>query len=86
MNLNLFTCTRGGYLMTPECMLASSEAQTAHGPVQQFMGVVDCTLFPDELRIRIEADVDQHAFAYLSQDTGNQLLAIRRTTRASAAG
>lgn len=86
MNLNLFTCTRGGYLMTPECMLASTEARALHGAVEQFMGVVDSALLPDEVRRRIEAEVDRHAFAYLSQDTGSQLLAIRRTTRANAAG
>ena len=86
MNLNLFACSRGGYLVTPECMLASTEAQALHGPTQRFLGVVDGALFPEEMRQQVEADVERHAFAFVEQHTGDQVLAIRRSVRASATG
>ena len=85
MNLNLFACIRGGYLVTPECMLASSEALALHGPTQRFLGVVDCALFPEELRLRVEAEVELHAFAFVVQHAGDQVLAIR-SVRASSTG
>jgi hypothetical protein len=83
MNLNLFVCSRGGYLVTPECMLASTEAQARHGPVKIFLGVVDCALFPEAMRNHVEAEVDLHAFAFVAQQTGDQVLAIRRSVRAN---
>ena len=86
MNLNLFACIRGGYLVTPECMLASAEALALHGPTQRFLGVVDCAQFPDEMRRHVEAEVERHAFAFVLQHDGDQVLAIRRSVRASAAG
>jgi hypothetical protein len=86
MNFNLFACSDGGYLVTPECMLASSRAQALHGPVQRFLGVVDCALFPEDVRLRVEADVELHAYAFVEQHAGDQMLAIRRTVRASGEG
>ena len=86
MNLNLFACIRGGYLVTPECMLASAEALHLHGPTQRFLGVVDSALFPEEMRRHIEADVERHAFAFVAQHAGDQVLAIQRTARASGTG
>jgi hypothetical protein len=86
MNLNLFACTRGGYLVTPECMLASTKAVALHGPTQRFLGVVDGALFPEEMRRHVEAEVELHAFAFVAQHTGDQVLAIRRSVRASGTG
>ncbi len=86
MDLNLFACSDGGYLVTPECMLASSHAQALHGPVQRFLGAVDSGLFPEAMRQQVEAEVERHAFAFIEQRTGDQVLAIRRSVRASEAG
>ena len=86
MNLNLFACIQGGYLVTPECMLASTEALALHGPTQRFLGVVDGALFPEEMRQQVEAEVDLHAFAFVAQHAGDQVLAIRRSVRASGTG
>ena len=83
MNLNLFACIRGGYLVTPECMLASSEAIARHGPTQRFLGVVDGALFPEEMRQHVEAEVEVHAFAFVAQHAGDQVLEIRRSVRAN---
>ena len=86
MNLNLFACCDGGYLVTPECMLASAEALALHGPTQRFLGVVDSALFPDEMRLQVEGEVELHAFAFVAQHAGDQVLAIRRSVRASGTG
>ena len=86
MNCNLFACADGGYLVTPECMLASTEAQALHGTVQRFLGVIDCALFPEEMRLFVEAEIEQHAFAFIARHAGDQVLAIRHNVRASAAG
>ena len=86
MNLNLFASIRGGYLVTPECMLASAEALALHGPTQRFLGVVDSALFPEEMRLQVEADVELHAFAFVEQRDGDQVLAIRHSVRASGTG
>ena len=83
MNLNLFACSRGGYLVTPECMLASAEALAVHGPMRRFLGVVDCTQFPDEMRRHVEAAVERHAFAFVQQHDGDQVPAIRRSALAA---
>lgn len=84
MILNLFACSRGGYLMTPECMLASNKALALHGPTQRFLGVVDGALFPEAMRLHVEAEVELHAFAFVAQNAGDQVLEIRRSIRASA--
>lgn len=86
MNLNLFACCDGGYLVTPECMLASTEARTLHGPEQRFLGVVDCALLPEGMRRQVEAEVELHAFAFIAQQAGDQVLAIRGSVRASGTG
>ena len=84
MNVNLFACIRGGYLLTPECMLASSEALALHGPTRCFLGVVECALFPEEMHLQVEAEIERHAFAFVEQHAGDQVLEIRRSLRASA--
>lgn len=86
MNCNLFACGDGGYLLTPECMLASTEAQSLHGTVQRFLGVIDSALFPEEMRLYVETEVELHAFAFIAQHAGDQVLAIRHSVRAGATG
>lgn len=86
MNCNLFACGDGGYLLTPECMLASNQAQALHGTAQRFLGVLDCALLPDEMRVFVETEVEAHAFAFIAQHAGDQVLAIRHFVRASAVG
>ena len=86
MNLNLFACSLGGYLVTPECMLASTEARALHGSTERFLGVVDSALFPEAMRRQVESQIDVRAFAFVDQRAGDHVLAIRRTIHASQAG
>ena len=86
MNCNLFACGDGGYLVTPECMLASTEAQALHGTIERFLGVIDSALLPEEMRLYVEDAVERRAFAFITQQDGDQVLAIRSTIRAAATG
>ena len=86
MNCNLFACGDGGYLVTPECMLASTEAQALHGKIERFLGVIDSALLPEEMRLYVEDAVERRAFAFITQQDGDQVLAIRSTIRAAATG
>ena len=80
MKLNLFSCSTGGYLLAPECMLASAAAQALHGPVHEHLGVIDSHLLPTTVREQIEDDIDRRDFAYLSQQAGAASLVIRRAS------
>jgi hypothetical protein len=83
MKLNLFTCSAGGYLFAPECMLVSSAGQALHGQCRDFIGVLESELLPEALRRQIEADVDARAFAFVSQQVGDGMLPIRAASRSA---
>lgn len=72
MRLNLFVC-RDGWLLSSECMLASREAEDAHGPVSAFLGILDCAQLPDPVCRDILEGIYARQFAFLPRRVGKSL-------------
>ena len=76
MIFNVYTRLDGAYVLVPECMTASLEAQRLHGPLE-YCDRLDSDEHPFpglwELVVR---ETDEHSFAVLQEPIGKQLLGI----------
>lgn len=63
MKLNAFSC-RAGVLVSPDCLLASAEAEHLYGPVS-FLGTLDSEGLPASVQALVAHDVEAHWFAFL---------------------
>lgn len=53
----------GAVVLVPECMIASKEAETRHGPLA-YAGLVDPSCVPDRaVWRRVLADIDRQSYA-----------------------
>lgn len=66
-HVNLYCCRDGNYLLSPDCMQASIEAQAIHGPLN-YLGSIACAKFGKELCKEIEAKIANDLFVLIAKD------------------
>ena len=83
MELNVFTCSEG-WLLSPACMIAPSQAVARFSCVSEVLGVMDTRRFPNNLRERVAREVQAQMFAFVETQEGTDagLLKLVRTGRA----
>lgn len=73
MIFGIYTRPDGAYLLVPECMKASAEAQRLHGPLK-FLEMMDWTEEPvPDIWKTVMGELDIHSFVVL-QDAAVQCL------------
>lgn len=66
----------GAYLLVPDCLVASRDAESRHGPLRP-VGYLDSDAQPDSaLWQRVVGDIDRQSYAVVRQETGRRLLAV----------
>ena len=76
MRFNVYTRPDGAFLLVPDCMTASREAEALHGPLA-FCDTIDSDEYPvPALWDRVAAEIDQLSFAVLQPAVGRQMLGI----------
>ena len=75
MELHLYSCPRGCWLLVPACMAASHEATATYGPVAFRAAVESATLDPDEWN-QAQAEFDARSFAEVAEPTALRLLGV----------
>lgn len=64
----------GAYVLVPDCLLASRDAQARHGPLTLIARFdVDCSA-DDAVWHRVLADIDRQSYAVVRRETGEQLV------------
>ncbi|HEY4582685.1 MAG TPA: hypothetical protein VIG88_07470 [Lysobacter sp.] len=64
----------GAYVLVPDCLVASRDAQARHGPLQLVARFdADCPA-DDPVWRRILADIDRQSYAVVRRDTGDRLI------------
>lgn len=64
----------GAYMLVPDCLVASRDAQARHGPlvlVARFD--IDCPV-DDPVWHRVLSDIDQQSYALVRRETGDRLI------------
>jgi hypothetical protein len=66
----------GAYVLVPDCLVASRDAQARHGPLV-LVARFDAPCPPDDpVWNRVLSDMDRQSYAVVRRDTGDQLLRI----------
>ncbi|WP_162823718.1 hypothetical protein [Lysobacter sp. TY2-98] len=66
----------GAFVLVPDCLVASRDAQGRHGPLTLVARFdVDCPL-DDPVWHRVLADIDRQSYAVVRRDTGEQLIRL----------
>ena len=81
MDFKAYRRPDGAYVLVPDCLVASRDAQARHGPLA-LVARFDAPCTPDDpVWARVLADIDRQSYSVVRRDTGEQLL---RLTRESA--
>jgi hypothetical protein len=85
MTYDIYTRRDGSFLVLPGVRATNREVEALHGPLQ-FCETVDAAAHPlPGLWERVDAEIEQHAFAVLQAVVGRQLLDLHcHAARASA--
>ena len=75
MDLHLYSCPRGTWLLVPACMAASHEATATYGPVT-FRAAVDSDALAQDEWNRTQAEFDARSFAEVAEFTALRLLGV----------
>ena len=76
MDFKAYRRADGAYVLVPDCLVASRDAQARHGPltlVARFHANVAAT---DPIWDRVLVDIDQQSYAVVRRDTGDRLLSL----------
>ena len=74
MTYDIYTRRDGSFLVLPTAQDTTRELQAIHGPLQ-FCETIDAAAHPMAgLWTRVDAEIEQHAFAVLQTAVGRQLL------------
>jgi hypothetical protein len=65
--VNLYCCRDGDYLLSPECMQPSLQANASHGPIR-FLGSIACLTLGEDLCRDVERQIDERMFALVAHD------------------
>lgn len=76
MKFTVYSRPDGAYVLVPDCMLASQEAHSIHGPLT-FCDSLDSEAYPmPAIWETVMSEVDQRSFAVLHPLIGQQLLGL----------
>ena len=75
MELHLYSCPRGRWLLVPACMTASLEAIATYGPVTFRVAADSDALGPDDWN-HAQAEFDARSFAEVADATALRLLGL----------
>jgi hypothetical protein len=77
MDVALYASDHGTLILVPACMHPAQEAERRHGPLRM-CGQAHLNDLPDIYsRARIEADIDQSAYAMVNVHEAQSLLGVR---------
>ncbi|HZX79370.1 MAG TPA: hypothetical protein VFE72_00245 [Lysobacter sp.] len=72
----------GAYVLVPDCLVASRDAQARHGPLV-LVARFDAACPPDDpVWQRVLADIDHQSYAVVRRDTGEYLIRHPATPQA----
>ena len=77
MKFDVYTRPDGAYVLVPDCLQASREAQRLHGPLT-FCDTVDTehAALPRPFWEQLIAEIDTRSYAVVPMQTGQRLLGI----------
>lgn len=72
----------GAYVLVPDCLVASRDAQARHGPLV-LVARFEASCAPDDpVWRRVLADIDRQSYAVVRHDTGEYLIRHTPTPQA----
>ena len=76
MDFKAYRRPDGAYVLVPDCLVASRDAQARHGPLV-LVGRFDAPCpAEDPIWNRVLGDLDRQSYAVVRRDTGEQLLRL----------
>jgi len=83
MDFKAYRRPDGAYVLVPDCLVASRDAQARHGPLM-LVARFDAPCPPeDPIWNRVLADLDRQSYAVVRRETGDQLM-VKALQSASA--
>lgn len=83
MDFRAYRRPDGAYVLVPNCLVASRDAEVRHGPLALVATFsVDCAV-DDPVWHRVLGDIDRQSYAVVRRETGEKLLQ-RASTAATA--
>jgi hypothetical protein len=83
MDFKAYRRPDGAYVLVPDCLVASRDAQARHGPLA-LVARFDAPCSPeDPVWHRVLADLDRQSYAVVRRETGEQL--VRAASRSTPA-
>ena len=72
MRTRVYSQQHGSFLLVPDCMVASAEAEHKFGPLQDW-GCAETDHFPADLKELIEREFDARSYALLPDEVVDRL-------------
>lgn len=83
MDFRAYRRPDGAYVLVPDCLVASREAQARHGPLE-LAARFDAPCPPDDpVWHRVLSDLDRQSYSVVRRSTGGQLLRLALSTAAA---